>query len=150
MIRSRHARRTFGFFVFTLAIPMFVLGCPKKPQPVVEDAAPPPPATSSGPLVLAPLEDDAGDAGDGDAADAHPKGSGPGLNPNQLKIKACCNSMRAQAKQMGASPEAFQMNTLAAQCDQIAAQVGPAGNAPEFAQLRQILKSVKLPSACTF
>lgn len=56
--------------------------------------------------------------------------------------------MRAQAKQMGASPEAFQINALAAQCDMFVTQVGPAGNAPELNQLREILKSIKLPSAC--
>ncbi len=65
-----------------------------------------------------------------------------------MKIKACCNAMRAQAKAMGGSPEAFQINALAAQCDMFATQVGPAGNAPELNQLRQILKSLTLPSAC--
>jgi hypothetical protein len=58
--------------------------------------------------------------------------------------------MRAQAKQMGNSPESFQITALAGQCDMFAKQVGPAGNAPEFNQLRAILKSVKLPAACSF
>jgi hypothetical protein len=58
--------------------------------------------------------------------------------------------MRAQAKQLGQSPEAFQINAAAAQCDVFAKQVGPGGTAPEFAQLRAILKSVQLPSACQF
>jgi hypothetical protein len=49
---------------------------------------------------------------------------------------------------MGSSPEAFQINALAAQCDMFATQVGPAGNAPELNQLRQVLKSLTLPSAC--
>ncbi len=77
-----------------------------------------------------------------------PSGGGGGYNTNQLKIKECCNAMRAQAKSLGSSPEGFQINALAAQCDMFATQVGPAGNAPELNQLRQILKSVKLPSAC--
>jgi hypothetical protein len=58
--------------------------------------------------------------------------------------------MRAQAKQLGSSPEAFQINAFAGQCDVFAAQVGPQGTAPELAQLRQLLKSIKLPSACQF
>ena len=82
------------------------------------------------------------------APEAGKKLGGGGYNGNQLKIKACCNAMRAQAKQMGASPEAFQINALAAQCDMFVTQVGPQGNAPELNQLREILKSIKLPSAC--
>jgi hypothetical protein len=126
-----------------------LIGCPKK-EPVVQDAEPAPPP-SSAPTVteLAPLTDDGGP----DAADAAPEagkklGGGPIYNPNQVKIKECCNAMRAQAKQMSGSPEAFQINALAAQCDMFVTQVGPGGNAPELNQLRQILKSVKLPSAC--
>ena len=49
-----------------------------------------------------------------------------------------------------ASPEAFQLTAVAAQCDVFAKQVGPAGNAPELNQLRQVLRSVKLPGACNF
>ncbi len=59
--------------------------------------------------------------------------------------------MRTQAKTMGpSSPEGFQLTALAAQCDVFARQVGPAGNAPELNQARQMLKSVKLPGACNF
>jgi len=115
----------------------------------VEDAgAPPPPASTPTVTELAPLTDDGGP--DADAApEAGKKASGGGgYNTNQLKIKECCNAMRAQAKSLGSSPEGFQINALAAQCDMFASQVGPAGNAPELNQLRQILKSVKLPSAC--
>jgi hypothetical protein len=131
-----------------ISLPALLVGCPKKPAPPpVEDAAPPPAST---PTVteLAPLTEDAGEDA---AAEAGPKKYvGPAVNPNQLRIAACCNAMRAQAKQMGQSPEAFQVNALATQCDLFAKQVGPAGTAPEFAQLRQILKSVKLPGACNF
>jgi hypothetical protein len=134
---------------FTTFVPVLVMGCPKK-EPTVEDAAPPPPAALPDVTELAPLVDDAGPM---DAApETGPKrasGGGGGYNSNQLKIKECCNAMRAQAKQLGAtSPEGFQINALAAQCDLFAVQVGPQGNAPELNQLRQILKSVKLPSAC--
>jgi hypothetical protein len=147
MMRSS-IRRTLTFVAFTAFVPVLVMGCPKK-EPVVEDAGAPPPPTSAPTVTeLAPLTDDGGP----DAADAAPeagkKPSGPGYNANQMKIKACCNAMRAQAKAMGGSPEAFQINALAAQCDMFATQVGPAGNAPELNQLRQILKSLTLPSAC--
>ncbi|HTB72752.1 MAG TPA: hypothetical protein VK762_05895 [Polyangiaceae bacterium] len=148
MMRSS-IRRTLTFLAFTAFVPVLVMGCPKK-EPVVEDAAPPTPATVPTVTELAPLTDDGGP----DAADAAPEagkkpsGGGPSYNANQMKIKACCNAMRAQAKAMGSSPEAFQINALAAQCDTFATQVGPAGNAPELNQLRQILKSLTLPSAC--
>jgi hypothetical protein len=142
-------RRTLTFLAFSTVLPLLVMGCPKK-EPAVEDAGAPPPPPSSAPTVteLAPLGDDGGP--DADAApEAGKKASGGGgLNTNQLKIKECCNAMRAEAKSMGSSPEAFQVNALAAQCDAFAVQVGPAGNAPELAQLRAILKSVKLPTAC--
>jgi hypothetical protein len=114
----------------------------------VQDAEAPPPPDTPDVTELAPLTEDAGE--DADAAEAGKKWSGPGYNSNQLKIKACCNAMRAQAKQMGSSPEAFQINAVAAQCDVFAAQVGPQGTAPELAQLRAILKSVKLPAGCQF
>jgi hypothetical protein len=143
-------RRTLTFLAFTAFVPVVVMGCPKK-ESAVEDAGPTPVATSAPTVTeLAPLSDDGGP----DAADAaheagkKPSGGGGGYNANQTKIRACCNAMRAQAKQLGSSPEAFQINALAAQCDLFATQVGPAGNAPELNQLRQILKSVTLPSAC--
>jgi hypothetical protein len=126
-----------------------LLGCPKKQA--VEDAGPPAATVQDTPdvvLLQALTEEDAGP----DAADtgAPKKWTGPATNPNQVKIKACCNAMRAQAKQIGNSPEAVQIAQLAAACDMFATQVGPAGNAPEFNQLRQMLKSVKLPAACSF
>jgi hypothetical protein len=142
-------RRTFVFLAFSTFFPVLVMGCPKK-EPAVEDAgAPPPPPASTTVTELAPLGDDGGpDADAAPEAGKKPSGGGGGYNSNQLKIKECCNAMRAQAKSLGSSPEGFQINALAAQCDMFATQVGPAGNAPELNQLRQILKSVKLPSAC--
>ena len=135
-----------------LAMSLIALtGCPKKepPHPAVEDAAPapPPPATVT---EIAPLTEEAGieDA----APEAAPKKYvGPAMNQNQLRIEACCNAMRAQAKALGpSSPEGFQINALAQQCDVVAKQVGPSGTAPEFAQLRGMLKSIKLPAGCNF
>jgi hypothetical protein len=131
------------------SLAILVLACPKKPPPAVEDAAPPPPpAPTPSVTELAPIGEDAGDDAAAEAA-APKKWTGPAYNGNQLRIKECCNAMRAQAKQMGpSSPEGFQLNALATQCDLVAAQVGPQGTAPEFNQLRQMLKSIKLPVAC--
>jgi len=140
-------RHTAVFLAFTTIVPVLMMGCPKK-EPMVEDAGAPPTAALPDVTELAPLSDDAGP--DADAAPEAGKklSGGGGYNSNQLKIKECCNAMRAQAKQMGASPEAFQINALAAQCDMFATQVGPQGTAPELNQLRQMLKSVKLPVGC--
>src|ERR1019366_4436243 len=148
MMRSP-VRRTLVFLAFSTFFPVLVMGCPKK-EPAVEDAgAPPPPPASTTVTELAPLGDDGGpDADAAPEAGKKPSGGGGGYNSNQLKIKEWCSAMRAQAKSLGSSPEGFQINALAAQCDMFATQVGPAGNAPELNQLRQILKSVKLPSAC--
>ena len=145
------ARRAAIFFTFALSFPVFVMGCPKKPAPVVDAGEPPPPPASSSVTELAPLtEDDAGDAAA--EAEAGPKKwTGPGMNPNQARIAMCCNAMRAEARKLGpTAPEAFQLNAVAGQCDVFARQVGPGGNAPELNQLRQILRSVKLPAACQF
>jgi hypothetical protein len=141
-------RHAVVFLAFTTSVPVLVMGCPKK-EAAVEEAGPPPPPAAPDVTELAPLTDDAGPTIDAapEAGGKKPSGGG-GYNTNQLKIKECCNAMRAQAKQLGSSPEGFQINALAAQCDLFAVQVGPQGNAPELNQLRQILKSVKLPSAC--
>ena len=49
---------------------------------------------------------------------------------------------------MGASPEANLVVGFAAQCDMIAIQAAATGTAPEFAQLRTMLKGRTLPNAC--
>ena len=127
-----------------------VAGCPKKEAPVVLDAGSPPPSEPSAPQIteLAPIEDDSGPPSDAAAEAGRKWHGGGGYSANQLKIKQCCNTIRAQAKVLGASPEAFQLNALAMQCDVFATQVGPQGNAPELNQLREILKTAKLPVGC--
>jgi hypothetical protein len=140
-------RRALSFAAVVVSVPVALVGCPKKAPPPVEEAAAPPPASTPEVAELAPLVEDAGS--DADAA-AHKKWTGGGMNPNQLKIKACCDAVRKQAHAMGNSPEAFQVTAMATMCDTFAAQVGPQGNAPEFNQVRQILKSVALPAACQF
>jgi hypothetical protein len=144
MIRPR------ALLVLLAGLPLLMLGCPKKTPPmVVEEAGPPPPASVPTMTELAPLVEEAG-VGDAAPEAAPKKYTGPAVNQNQSRIAQCCNAMRTQAKTMGSSPEAFQLNAGAAYCDNVAKQVGPAGSAPEFAQIRAMLKSVKLPSACQF
>ena len=90
MTRSS-ARRAF-FFVMSMTLPVVLLGCPKKPVPV-EDAGEPAPAPTPSVTQLAALTDDGGDDASEAAAPKH--WTGPAVNPNQMKIKACCNAMRA-------------------------------------------------------
>jgi hypothetical protein len=146
--------RALAFVGFTTLFPLLVVGCPKKEPPVViEEAGPPPPPPASTPTVteLVPLGDDAGpDAADA-TADAAKKWTGGGpstYSANQLRIKECCNALHAQAKQLGSAPEAAEVNMAAATCDMLVAQAGATGTAPELNGLRQMLKSVKLPSVC--
>jgi hypothetical protein len=131
-------RRAVFFVAFMLGLPMLTMGCPRKPTPMV-DAGEPPPAASPSITNLAPIED-AGEETGGDADAAKKWGPGPNVNPNQQKIKACCNAMRATHDPT--------MMALAMQCDALASQVGPSGSDPAFAQLRAILKTAKLPGAC--
>jgi hypothetical protein len=139
-------------FALVITLPALLMGCPKKPSPpAVEDAGAPLPASSPSVTELAPLTDNGADAGDAAPEAAPKKWGGPAMSPNQSKIEACCNAMRAQAKTMGLqSPEGFQLNAAAVQCDTFVKQVDPRGTAPEFAQVRELLKSVKLPAACQF
>lgn len=130
-----------------------ILGCPEKKAPVVQEAAPPPPPPSAPTVTeLAPLVDDAGaDADAAPEAEAPKKRAWtPPLTANQAKIKACCSAMRAEGKQLANSPEGYQLRTMADQCDMFVAQLGPQGSAPELSQFREVLKNIKLPSACQF
>ena len=131
-------RRAVCFFVFAVSIPVLTTGCPKKPVPV-EDAGEAPPASTPSVTQIAPLTDDGGDDAAPEASAA--KHYGPPVNPNQQRIKQCCNALRATHDPMLAA--------VAGQCDMLAAQVGPSGSDPAFAQLRAILKSQKLPAACS-
>ncbi len=130
MKRSLWVHALFGVVALAspLSIPALLAGCAKKPAPVEESPPPtPPPASTPEVTELAPLIDDAGS--DVGAPDATPKktASGGGANANQLRIKQCCAAMRAQAKQLGTSPEANELIGLSMQCDKLASQVGPLG-----------------------
>jgi hypothetical protein len=133
------ARSTFRRAVFTAVlvtgIPLVLMAGCKKPPPPAPDAEPPPPATSSGPLQLAPLDQD-------DAGDAAPEASakhwtGPGMNPNEAKVRACCARLQQTITAAGAmaTPE---MKALLGQCNGIAAAVHQNPNAPELSGLKAI------------
>lgn len=131
-------------------LPLVLLGCPKKEVPVVVDAAPAPtPTPIATETQLTPLEEDAGDDAS-DASDAKPKWTGPAANPNQVRIKQCCNAIRGQAKSLGTSPEAAQLVQAAVMCDGISIAVTStgAGQAPEFAPVRQMLTGKSIPPIC--
>lgn len=131
------------------AVPLLA-ACPKKePVPVVDASAPPPPPVEdAAPLVLVPVgEEDAGvDAGE-DAG--KPKWTGPAVNANVLRLRQCCNALGAEAKKMGASPEAGLLVQAAAQCSAMAGQAGARGSAPELGVLRTLLAGRTIPPVCS-
>jgi hypothetical protein len=131
-------RRLTLFVALTLGCPALLVGCPKKPVPVQDAGAPPPPSSTTV-TELAPLDDggDEADAPDGDGGKHW--GGGGGGGPN-AKVLQCCNALAAQAKKLGNSPEAFQLNALAQQCT-----VAAKGNAPEFAGLFAAIRSKNVP-----
>lgn len=120
--------------------------CGKKPPPPPIDLPPPVAPIDASVVQIAPL-DDAEDAGV-DAPPAKPHGPWTPTNTNAARVKQCCNAIRGQAKNLGASPEATLMMGVALQCDLVAAQVA-GGSAPEFSQVRQMLKGRTLPAACS-
>jgi len=140
---SNPRRALFAIFVFS-ALPLLV-ACPKKDPPPVDAAPPPPPDPDTGATVLVPLEEDAGQDAD---ADAKPKFTGTGVNTNVARLKQCCNALNAEAKRLGASPEAGMFSNAAAQCTVIANGVGPQGNAPELGTLKTLLAGRTIPAVC--
>jgi hypothetical protein len=146
MTRRITARRALFTLVFTGALPILLVGCPKKPPPPPPDVPDTAPAeVDSGPTVITPLDEE--DAGDAAEAEAPKKKYGPAPNANAAAIKQCCNAMRAQAKSLGTSPEANQVLSVAQLCDTFAV-AATSGNAPEFAMVRNALKGHQLPTAC--
>jgi hypothetical protein len=137
--------RAMSMLLLGSALPLFVLGCPKKSAPDVPDSGAPIAVIDSGVTVVGPL-DDGGDDGEAEA-EAAPHHTGPAVNINTARIKQCCNAIRSQAKQLGASPEANILTGLALQCDNVASQAS-SGTAPEFAAFRQLLKGRVLPAGC--
>ena len=121
-------------------------GCPKKKEEVV-DAAPPPVATPVATVEdLKPMEVE--DAGADTGIDAGKK-VGVAVNPNVARLRACCNQLGAQAKQLGAgSAEGGMLIAAAAQCNAMAAQAGASGNAAEMGVIRGLLQGKAIPPVC--
>jgi hypothetical protein len=139
--------RGLAIVIVVSAVPLLA-GCPKKDTPAVVDAAPPPPPVEdAAPLVLIPVGDE--DAGTDAGADAGPKKwTGSGTSTNVLRLKQCCNALGAEAKKMGASPEAGLLVQAAAQCNAMAGQVGASGTAPELGVLRTLMAGRSIPAVC--
>jgi hypothetical protein len=127
---------------------VLLAACKEPPAAATFDAAPAPVPTDAAPTVLVPLDEDAGIVVD--ASRPPVRHAGSGLTSNQARAKQCCNELRAQAKTLGASPEANILTGFAAQCDMVAMQMGPTsgGQAPEFGALRQLLKGHTIPGIC--
>lgn len=75
-------------------------------------------------------------------------GGGGGGGGNLARLKQCCAALAAEAKRLGASPEAGMLNSAAAQCTQLVTAAGPSGNAPELGALRTLLQGRNVPAIC--
>ncbi len=74
--------------------------------------------------------------------------TGGGGGGNLARLKQCCNALAAEAKRLGASPEAGMINTAAQQCTALVAQAGPTGTAPELGAIRTMLAGRNVPAVC--
>lgn len=113
------------------------------------DAGPAPTPTPTPSETLAPLVEDSGPEDTG--VDTGVKYQGGGLTANQLRVKQCCNAIRAQGKSLGTAPEAANFTNAAAMCDQLVGAVGPstAGQVPELAPVKAMLAGKTLPPLCS-
>jgi len=77
------------------------------------------------------------------------KGATPGGGGGNLaRLQQCCAALGAQAKALGASPEAGLIASAAAQCSAMVAAAGPNGNAPELGAIRNLLAGRNVPAIC--
>ncbi|MCA9586416.1 MAG: hypothetical protein KC657_13755 [Myxococcales bacterium] len=72
-----------------------------------------------------------------------------GGNANLARLRQCCAALAAEARRLGASPEAGVLMSAAAQCNALVAQAGPSGNAPELGALRGMLAGRNVPAVCS-
>ncbi len=138
------ARTLFTFSALGLVVA--VLACKKKEE-VVDAAAPAPtPVVTQEPVQdLKPMEEDAGVV---DAAPDVKKPTGPYVPANVARLRQCCAQLGFEANKLGASPEGGELMAAAAQCNILASQAGPNGNAPETAAIRNMLKGRTVPPVC--
>ena len=135
--------------VSLLAAVALLAGCPKKKE---DPPAPIPPPTvavpvNTAPADLVPVEEDAGFDAGFDAGAAKP---GVYVPTNVARLRACCAQINAEARKLGMSPEAAMLAGVATQCNAMASQVGPNGNAPELGTLRSLLKGRTIPACQSF
>jgi len=137
------------FILLSSALPCVLLGCPKKDPPVADAGPAPTPTPTPSETALAPLVEDSGPEDTG-VDSGHKVATGPGLNANQLRVKQCCNAIRAQGKSLGTAPEAANFTNAAAMCDQLVPALGPGtgGNVPELAPVKTMLAGKTLPPLC--
>jgi hypothetical protein len=77
---------------------------------------------------------------------ARPAASG-GSN-SLARLRECCNQLSAEARRLGASPEAGVLASAAAQCVATVNAAGPNGTAPELGLIRNLLAGRNLPAVC--
>ena len=65
------------------------------------------------------------------------------------RLRQCCAQLGAEAKRLGASPEAGMVSSAAHQCTTIVNAAGPNGTAPEMGVLRALLVGRNLPAVCS-
>jgi len=69
-------------------------------------------------------------------------------NNSLARLRECCNQLSADAKRLGASPEAGVLASAAAQCIATVNAAGPNGTAPELGLIRNLLAGRNLPPMC--
>jgi hypothetical protein len=74
--------------------------------------------------------------------------AGAGGGGNAARLKQCCNQLAIQAKAMPNSPEGGLFQQAAAQCNAMAASLGPNGNAPELGAIKTLLAGRNIPAVC--
>ena len=142
--------RPLTTLVIASMLPLLTASSCKKDPPAVVDAGPAPTPTPADttPTDFQPLSDDAG-ADTGVDAGQKPHWTGPAQNGNVARLKVCCAQLSSQAKTLGTnSPEGGMLMQAAAQCNTIATQAGPNGNAPELGAIRLLLQGKNVPNAC--
>lgn len=136
-------RMLFALAVFA-SLPLLV-ACPKKETPQPPEAAPPPPVEEASTTDLVPLEEP--DAAVEDVVEAGKK-LGPGVPTNVARLKQCCNQLSIQAKAMANTPEGGMFQQAAAQCNAMAASLGPNAQAPEMGAIKAVLAGRNIPPVC--
>lgn len=141
-------KSTFVFGTALLLASFGTLGaaCKKKEEPkpaVVPEPAPTPAPTPAPEPELKPVVEEAEDAG---ADVVIKKLSANAVNVSRLK--QCCAQLSAEAKKLGAAPEAAVLMGAAAQCNATAGSLGANASAPELGIIKNLLGGRTIPPVC--